>query len=290
MNHASLFSGIGGFDLAAEWADIENVFNVELNAFCDKVLRKNFPDVMRYYDIKEFRAKEYKGAIDILSGGFPCQPFSIAGKRAGKEDDRYLWPEMLRIIQEIEPTWIIGENVPGIVNMELDEVLADLESENYETQSFNIPACGVNAWHRRYRIWIIAYNEKSRIRRLSIQQRTEREESPDFDGKIEVGINPNNDSKRLQKQCIKKPDETKHNSFKLLRETFSDTQKTMCKQSGNSREWRKRPANSNWWAVEPELGRMADGIPYRVDRLKALGNAIVPQVAYEIFKMIKCCI
>jgi DNA (cytosine-5)-methyltransferase 1 len=168
MRHGSLFSGIGGFDLAAQWMGWENIFQVEWDSHCQKVLAKNFTNVKRYGDIKEFDGTQYRGTVDILSGGFPCQPFSHAGKRKGESDDRYLWPEYLRIIREIQPSYVVGENVAGLVSMEdgktLDGIFSDLEGEGYETEQFIIPACSVGAWHRRDRIWIVAYGSNKGIR------------------------------------------------------------------------------------------------------------------------------
>jgi DNA-cytosine methyltransferase len=158
MNHGSLFSGIGGFDLASEWVGWNNVFQVEIDPFCQKILTKHFPNATRYRDIKEFDGTRYRGTVDIISGGFPCQPFSVAGKQRGNSDDRYLWPEMLRVIREVQPTWVVGENVSGIIKLALDQVLSDLENEGYACQTFLIPACGKNAPHRRERIWVVAYS------------------------------------------------------------------------------------------------------------------------------------
>ncbi len=162
MNHASLFSGIGGFDLAAEWTGWNNVFNCEWEEFPRKVLKHNFPNAKQYEDIKDFNATEYRGRIDVLSGGFPCQPFSVAGQRKGSEDERHLWPEMLRIIGECQPRWVVGENVRGLVSwsdgLVLEEVFSDLEALGYSVQSFIIPACAAGAPHRRDRVWIVAQN------------------------------------------------------------------------------------------------------------------------------------
>jgi DNA (cytosine-5)-methyltransferase 1 len=161
FTHLSLFSGIGGLDLAAEMAGFETVGQCEWADYPSKILEKHWPDVPRWRDIRtltkeSFYEKTGLRTVDVLSGGFPCQPFSLAGKRTGTDDDRYLWPEMLRVIRELRPTWVIGENVPGIVNMALDEVLSDLENEGYSAQTFIIPACGVDAPHKRERVCILA--------------------------------------------------------------------------------------------------------------------------------------
>ena len=163
LTHLSLFSGIGGLDIAAEMAGFITVGQCEWADFQTKVLEKHWPDVPRWRDIRtltgdSFYERTGLRTVDVISGGFPCQPFSLAGKRGGKDDDRYLWPEMLRVIRELKPSWVIGENVPGIVNMALDTVLSDLESEGYFAQPFIIPACGVDAPHRRDRVAIVAYS------------------------------------------------------------------------------------------------------------------------------------
>jgi DNA-cytosine methyltransferase len=198
---------VGGFDLASQWMGWENVFQVEWDSYCQKVLAKNFPNVKRYEDIRDFDGRKYRGQIDIITGGFPCQPFSVAGKQKGKSDDRYLWPEMLRVIREIQPAWIVGENVPGITGMvqfdiplemddkeysddeknegsasvgeirervgrgTLEEIMGQLENEGYEVQPFIIPSASIGAWDKRERVWIIAYNNKLRGGKLPIQQR-----------------------------------------------------------------------------------------------------------------------
>ena len=165
MRHGSLFSGIGGFDLASEWMGWENVFHCEWNEFGQKVLKYYWPKAITYHDITKTDFTIHRGTIDILTGGFPCQPYSMAGKRLGKEDERHLWPEMLRAIREIQPTWVVGENVLGLVNwnggLVFHEVQADLEAQGYEVQPYVLPAASVNAPHRRDRVWFVAFYTKS---------------------------------------------------------------------------------------------------------------------------------
>jgi DNA (cytosine-5)-methyltransferase 1 len=165
MTHGSLFSGIGGFDLAAEWMGWENKFHCEWNTFGQKVLHHYWPQAEQFTDIKKTDFTKYANRIDILTGGFPCQPYSSAGKRLGKEDERHLWPEMLRAIREIQPRWVVGENVLGLVNwsdgLVFHEVQADLEAEGYEVQPYVLPAVSVNAPHRRDRVWFVAYSARA---------------------------------------------------------------------------------------------------------------------------------
>lgn len=161
FTHGSLFSGIGGFDLAAELMGWQNIFHCEKEPFCQKVLNYHFPNSILHDDITKTDFSVYRGAIDILTGGFPCQPFSVAGLQKGTEDDRHLWPQMLRAIREIKPLWIVGENVYGLVNwndgLVFNQVQVDLENEGYEVQAFILPACGIDAPHKRERVWFIAF-------------------------------------------------------------------------------------------------------------------------------------
>lgn len=265
LSHGSLFSGIGGFDLAAHWSGWNNIFQVEKDEWCRKVLAKNFPGTKRYEDIKKFNGKKYEGTIDVISGGFPCQPFSVAGKQKGKDDDRYLWEEMLRIIGEVKPSFVVGENVTGIVGMALDTVLSDLEGEGYTTETFIIPACSKNAWHRRDRVWITAYKNTHSFRCNG----SERKEKPNIGGFGKFGTGNN---ERIFREKI-----------------FPNTDNTGCKKQRQSITNGTKffaPKCSSWWETEPGMGRVVDGLPNRVDRLKGLGNAIVPQVAFEIFSAI----
>jgi len=271
MNHGSLFSGIGGFDLAAHWAGWNNIFSCEKDEWCRKVLAKNFPDTKRYTDIKEFKANEYYGTVDIISGGFPCQPFSVAGQRKGKDDDRYLWEEMLRIIGEVKPSFIVGENVTGIIGLALDTVLSDLEVQDYTTETFIIPACGKNAWHRRDRVWIVAYSNSIR---WNYEQKESIKSLPDGNGNNTI----KEQGRRKQQRRISESGfisaNTNDTGCKEQREQFTDGTKFFA------------PKCSSWWETEPGVGRVVDGLPGRVDRLKGLGNAIVPQIAFEIFEAI----
>ena len=163
MRHGSLFSGIGGFDLASEWMGWENSFHCEWNPFGQKVLKYYWPKAISYHDITKTDFTIHRGAIDILTGGFPCQPYSTAGKRKGKEDERHLWPEMLRAIREIRPRWVVGENVRGLISwnggLVFEEVQSELEAQGYRVQPFLLPAASVNAPHRRDRIWFVAYTD-----------------------------------------------------------------------------------------------------------------------------------
>lgn len=267
MKHGSLFSGIGGFDLAARWCGWDNVFQVEKDEFCQQVLAKNFPETKRYKDIRNFDGSKYCGSIDIVSGGFPCQPFSVAGKRKGTADDRHLWPEMLRIIREIKPCFVVGENVGGFVTWEngmvFDQTLSDLENEGCEVGTFIIPACAVNAPHRRDRVWIIAHyqgkNDGGNIR----DQGTRQKPKP-RDGTIE-DISAHDNGKRAQG---------------IVKESIPEFPELSWREDGRGIE----NICGRSHVPQPLVRGNDDGFPYRIHRTKALGNAIVPQVAYQIFQ------
>lgn len=307
MTHGSLFSGIGGFDLAAQWMGWNTVFQVEKDDWCRKVLAKNFPKTERFADIKDFTGYEYTNRIDVISGGFPCQPFSVAGKRKGKDDDRYLWEEMLRVIGEVKPSFVVGENVTGIIGLALDTVLSDLENEGYTPETFIIPACAKNAWHRRDRVWIVAYAKNCRNSRASrqnesscekkrLQERYEMEQSgksssvlsdTQYNGHLAMSehrIDGKNVSRAPQR---KKSTEQPEGVCEPC--NVANTDNTGCEEQrqsiANETEF-LAPKCRSWWEAEPAVGRVVDGLPNRVDRLRGLGNAIVPQVAFEIFSAI----
>ena len=267
MKHLDLFSGIGGFALAARWVGIETVQFVEIETYAQKVLTKNFPGVPIHDDIKTFDATKFRG-IDLITGGYPCQPFSQAGKRRGSEDDRHLWPEMFRVIREARPDFVLAENVAGHVSMGLDEVLSDLESEGYTTQPLIIPACAKDAKHRRDRVWIIANSKRMGWEKRSskgIQSQIGFTERPEFEHICE-GLSRNRNVADSYRQCLEREREKRDNERSV----------GFCS--------RKTGWEVDTWLPESGVGRVAHGIPRRVDRLKGLGNAIVPQVAYEIMK------
>jgi len=279
LTHGSLFSGIGGFDLAAEWMGWENIFHCEIKEFGQKILNYYWPNAISYADITKTDFTIHRGTIDVLTGGFPCQPYSTAGKRKGKEDDRHLWPEMLRAIREIAPLYIVGENVGGLVSwnggMVFDEVQTDLEAQGYEIQPVILPACAIGAWHRRDRIWFIAHS----INGANSTKRNTQRETKSIQGECgqtghtrqfigtDSTLHSNNRSERNQRS---KPSEIP----KLRGIQRSEDGRIYANIEG-------RPDLST-----PVLCRSYDGIPSGMDRVAAYGNAIVPQVAYEIFKCI----
>jgi len=295
MRHGSLFSGIGGFDLAAQWMGWENVFQVENDKFCTKVLEKNFLNVKRYGDIREFNGTEYRGLIDIISGGFPCQPFSVAGKQRGESDNRHLWPEMLRVIREVQSPCVVGENVPGIIKLALEDICISLESEGYEVQPFIIPSASIGAWDKRERVWIIANNEKSRIRKLSIQQRRQNT-SCDININREIKINSNLDALNCNNAGYNTSTISQQQTagIQINSDTSSIRREDSIYGVESKRETRKRNHyfkkhdwwKRNWIEVASELCRSNARVSHRMDRITALGNSANPYVAYEIFKAI----
>jgi DNA (cytosine-5)-methyltransferase 1 len=367
MKHGSLFSGIGGFDLAAEWMGWENVFHCEMNEFGKKVLKHYWPQAISYHDITKTDFTIHRGRIDILTGGFPCQPYSLAGKRLGKEDNRHLWPEMLRAIREIQPTWVVGENVFGLVNWDgglvFNEVQTDLEAEGYEVQPYVLPACAVNAPHRRDRVWFVAYSRHNSKRKAGSSKNDEEIEFATIHTKRQSGeskavfnsrlcdlqrfnTHSNSDgfnwsnseheintsqggeyAQRDTKQMGGDAADTKSESSERLRleqREVSEQGKGQlggnCGAVGNSgnvadterirsprKEHRQEESGLNTeknqgigWANFPTQSPICvrnDGISERLDfitfskwrneSIKAAGNAVVPQVVYQIFKAIE---
>ncbi len=334
LEHISLFTGIGGIDLAAEWAGFETILMVENNAYCQKVLNKHWPDVPILEDIfdvtketiQEAMANAFgrgeqqserdiakgrgrtsdsgeeealahaesresgqsktrnrgqdtsrgseKGSTDrtnryqpitLVTGGFPCQPVSQAGKRRGKEDDRYLWPEMLRVIKEVRPRWVVAENVAGLITMGLNDCLSDLEGEGYITETFLIPACAVNAPHRRDRIFIVGYSSRKGL-------------------EGEVPESQLSRSEQSTRRCSRETDvaDTNRNGLQDRIRGYGSGQSQVRTPQGRPIEG----CGESWWAVEPEVGRVAYGIPSRVDRIRCLGNAVVPQQIYPVLQAI----
>jgi DNA (cytosine-5)-methyltransferase 1 len=358
--HLDLFSGIGGFALAAGRTGFSTKAFCEKDHYCRAILTNHWPEIPIVNDIREFRGDAY-GEIELLTGGFPCQPFSQAGKQRGKEDDRYLWPEMLRVIQEAKPTWVVGENVFGIINLALDQVHSDLEAIGYEVETLIIPAAGVDAPHRRDRCWIIArilgnpeHNGSSSEQtsgRLQHEPEEQKEQNEVGQSSGASGtpqdVADSDSRQRIQREsegeqiqvsgegskrvcddvaypfgnstwsahgfdCGKRRQEREESSLGQGSEVGSnagdssqDVANTIVEgREGGLRGWENErrknieghprcssPSDGQFgqavWLSEPGICRVANGIPYRVDRLKALGNAIVPHVAEAIFKKIR---
>ncbi|MBC7486073.1 MAG: DNA (cytosine-5-)-methyltransferase [Cytophagaceae bacterium] len=274
MKHISLFSGIGGFDLASEWMGWENIASCEIADFPNKILEYYWPKAKHHRNIYDTDFTIYRGKCDILTGGFPCQPFSVAGKRKGTEDDRHLWPEMLRAIREIQPLWIVGENVLGIVNwskgLVFEQVQIDLEDEGYKVQTFVLPACGVGASHRRYRTWFIAYSESKQSPRKTFSEPIG-EKQREFGG---MGIKTNDefdtDTNGIGSQRPRRAQESCYSEQSREREEY-------------------RAFNDGQREFISPICRGYDGLSKELyqESLKGLGNSIVPQLVYPIFKSIE---
>ena len=301
MTHASLFSGIGAAELAARWMGWDNLFHCEVDGFCNRILNYWFPESKAYEDIRKTDFTPWRGRVGVLTGGFPCQPFSLAGSRKGAEDDRYLFPEMLRAVSEIRPSWVVGENVAGLITMvqpgseakvaaEADmfgknivyrkkeryvlfDIISSLEGLGYEVQPFVIPACAVGAPHRRERIWIVAH-------------RSDTGAEGEYHGQVPAcpsGTAPDADGNRQGNGACKPL------SWKECKGPADIG--PSCKGEYPQERWRDFPT------VSPVCSRH-DGLPFDVDRLtisyprwraqsvKAYGNSMVPQVVYEIFRAI----
>jgi len=296
MTHGSLFSGIGGFDLAAEWMGWDNIFHCEWNDFGKKVLNYYWPQSISYHDITKTDFTIHRGRIDVLTGGFPCQPYSTAGKRLGKEDERHLWPEMLRAIREIKPRWIVGENVLGLVSwnggMVFEEVCAELEAEGYEVQPYVLPAAGVNAPHQRYRVWFVAYSKNSGCRGRISEECSGREWKvfQREQGRSEMGCQV----ERCDREWDAKDTNSIGQEWRLYENKSKDAIWKLTSESNARINQRKGWDN---FPTQPPVCNGDDGLSERLDAItfpkwrnesiKAGGNAIVPQVAHQLFKAIQ---
>jgi len=288
MRHVDLCSGIGGFALGFQWAGLSKpVLFCDIEAWSRQVLAKHWPDVPIAEDVKELASdpRRLVPDCDILTAGYPCQPFSVAGQQRGAADDRHIWPEIFTTVQAKQPTWCVFENVSGHISLGLDQVLSDLEGENYAVQPFVVPACAVDAPHRRDRVWIIAAHA-------------------DSDGEPDGTINAEsgcwqlgaNDVGHTYSSDICRHDQTAQQRGRQQRlaagcQNLADPNRERLQgqrqqPSGVGAEQRD-PCDPRWWLPEPAVGRVANGIPRRVDRLKGLGNAIVPQIAMQIGLTIK---
>jgi DNA (cytosine-5)-methyltransferase 1 len=258
VRHMDLFSGIAGFAIAARNVGWQTVGFCEIDPYCQKVLKKHWPDVPIYDDIRELSGEQI-GSVDVISGGYPCQPFSVAGERRGEEDDRHLWPEFARIIRETKPAYVVCENVAGHISMGLDEVLSDLEGLGYTTETFVIPACAVGAFHRRDRIWVIAYSNSN----------------SESDGTL-------NEGKRCWELGV-----FADTLCERQRESGGSEGRISTAESENREEY--RAINEFRWPTESPVCRRPDGVSPKLDedRLRALGNSIVPQIAEVIFRAIE---
>lgn len=317
-----LFSGIGGFTLGLDsTGGFETIAFVEKDKFCQKVLKKNFPNITIEGEIRDVKGDRYKA--DVITGGFPCQPFSVAGKRKGTDDDRYLWDETIRVIRECKPKWFIGENVEGLINIQegmvLRQVQTDLEKEGFEVQCLIIPASGIGAWHQRKRVWIIGCNvSNSKIIRSGESRNINQEEGMESSSSTQsdsICSNVSNTNKGLRRRwgairksrtneiwgfhsekeeqpkqnfrsktirCDAVSGKTKDvpNSNKLRTQVQTKRQHTSIKMSGSS-------GKKNWWETESRICGVPNGVSYgmdkdRANRIKALGNSIVPQIAREL--------
>ena len=339
LRQLDLFSGIGGFSLGMEaTGGFETVAFCEIEEFPRKVLQKHWPHVKQYKDIKELTYDTIKedgiGPIDIITGGYPCQPFSNAGRKKGEKDPRHLWPEMFRLIKECRPSWVCAENVSGHIKLGLDSVLSDLENEGFQTRTLSISASSVGANHKRERVWILAYSERNNDQqeikgvngeKKKISRKHRKEDSdtrkPGGTSAIRKASNEHvEDTRRSLRQgtFIREKNENeieKENahitqrpgeaSKSYVANTNSDREKRNKSQDRKGSRFEQESSNmantqgvyvqgqhdgqgqrqswgEGWWAVEPDVGRVDHGVPRRVDRLKALGNSLVPAIPYYL--------
>jgi DNA (cytosine-5)-methyltransferase 1 len=297
MNVLDLFSGIGGFSLGLERAGMTTVAFCEVDPWCRRVLAKHWPDVPCFDDVRTLKGEDV-GSVQLICGGYPCQPFSQAGKREGTDDDRHLWPEMHRLVASVRPRWVIAENVAGHISMGLDSVLSDLEGEGYTCWPLVIPACAVDAPHRRDRVWIVANaavaggetrgghgvgvgygscGDEGQLEGSRRQEHVANAEGERWDGRgWAVSCAPGSGQK------------TGH----AVR--GDQGREAMADAAVAGRKEQRQPIGlafdgverGSRWLPEPGVGRVAHGIPKRVDRLKGLGNSVVPQIPEMIGRAI----
>lgn len=310
MTHASLCTGIGACELAATWLGWKNLFSCEIDEFCNKILKHHYPKARHYGNIFEQDFREWRGRVDVLTAGFPCQPFSCAGKRNGAEDDRYLWPEVLRVIDEVRPTWFIGENVTGIISMVfpgeeitvgrytdttgesyketemrqqfiIDRICNDLECINYSVQPVVIPACAVGTPHRRDRVWFIASNRGS----AGFQtQETEQQATGIIGDGLQRYVT---DPERIGSHKVHENIQPEQPNGTIIDSISSERADRRCITMPN---WEKFPTQSLVCGRDDGISTGLSGITFskwRQQSIKALGNSMVPQVVYEIFRAIE---
>jgi DNA (cytosine-5)-methyltransferase 1 len=293
-----LFSGIGGFSLGLEsTGNFKTIAFCEKDEFCQKVLQKNFKNIPIEGEIRNVKGEKYQA--DVVTGGFPSQPFSVAGKRKGTDDDRYLWDETIRVVRECKPKYFIGENVEGLINIQegmvLRQVQTDLEKEGFEVQCLVIPASGIGAWHQRKRVWIIGCNVSNSDSRMQRRWGTIGES-----GANEIWGFYSSEKKQSSNDIRSKT----IGCDDILREenvtnTNSKRSQRYGLQSNNLQKGNKTTINSNnnieeqqtWWQTQSEFCGVPNGVSYELDkdranRVKALGNSIVPQIARELGKAI----
>jgi len=312
VNVLDLFSGIGGFSLGLESTGFfKTIAFVEKDKFCQKVLQKNFPNIPIEDEIRNVKGKRFKA--DVITGGFPCQPFSVAGKRRGADDDRFLWDETIRIVSEQKPKWFIGENVEGIINIQdglvFRQIHDDLESEGFEVQSLVIPASGVGAWHQRKRVWIIANTNKFRCTQHN-ETKKKKSKWGSKTSSMSSGTQNVSNSKytglqnkswrefrELEKESKREKESRNKSSLRFtasgsnVSNTNEQRTQVPIKREHTSIEMSGSSSKETWWQTQSSLCRVPNGVSYELDkdranRIKALGNSIVPQIAREIGKAI----
>ena len=313
LKHLDLFSGIGGFSLGLEsTGGFETVAFCEIEKFPRKILKNHWPHVKQYKDIKELTNEQLETdgiiPIDIITGGYPCQPFSVAGSQRGEKDKRHLWPEMFRLVKECRPTWVIGENVSGHIKLGLDTVLEDLESEGYSTRAFSISASSVGANHKRERVWIVGHSQhngsssstKSRsFKETSDNNQEGKNEAGEFagTGRSNGGADVEDTRRTLRQGSLfrtENENEIRKENADQFERSSSSSRNGISNTNGSGlqglgsehklRESQKERSFSweRWWELEPDVGRVANGIPKRVDRLKGLGNSLIPAIPFII--------